>query len=334
MQSLFGSSSIRKIYRSSGGLSGRINIMANQQLNEKSSKRARRRDSADSRRSNRSIFVWAAAALIITLIVICGIYYYPRLSGYDSDSQKFVQTVFRGKIDVAEQLPSKPPLLADSKTSQENIPQNSPKNVDADITETNQTATNLSPPDKSITAETSPKKPAETEAAPENNVKDDIASEENIQNYAMPEIPVELETKPEKSVDVAKASESPRAPEPAVESQAPAAEATDERQILYREDWLLSQRSTDFTIQIMGVRNEKRIFDFIDRNQALNRAGIAYYKTSYKGKDWYPLLFGVYPTKDEANSAIRKLPPDLQKASPWIRKMSSIQRAIRKHANP
>ena len=101
---------------------------------------------------------------------------------------------------------------------------------------------------------------------------------------------------------------------------------------IYRENWLLTQNSAYYTIQILGVRNEKRLQDFVEENISSKEHNIAYYQTSYKGKDWYPLLYGVYASKTEASSAIKELPPTVQKVSPWIRRMSSVHRAIQRQS--
>ena len=101
-----------------------------------------------------------------------------------------------------------------------------------------------------------------------------------------------------------------------------------------REDWLLSQESSGYTIQILGVRNEKRLLNFIENALPSKINKLAYYQTSYKGKDWYPLVYGVYASQKEAASAMKQLPANIQKTSPWIRKMSSVQRAIRKRSKP
>ena len=101
---------------------------------------------------------------------------------------------------------------------------------------------------------------------------------------------------------------------------------------IHRENWLLTQNSAYYTIQILGVRNEKRLQNFVEENRLSKEDHIAYYQTSYKGKDWYPLLYGVYATKTEASSAMKELPPTVQKASPWIRRMSSVHRAIQKQS--
>jgi DamX protein len=318
--------------------------MADQQLNEDSSRRKRRQGSSGKPRSHRHIFIWAAAALIIVVIVLIGIYYYPGIS--KSESHRFAQTIFRGKIEYADQPQTTTPRISSSKFSQENI--SAPKKDISDTpilqTETSHTATGILTPNKVAEDTAAANKVAETTAAAEQD-DETLASAKQVVESSTPAVQIaEDKTSATKAADttasaikpieIATASEPLPATKPDVESNSSAEKEGADKQTVNREDWLLSQRSSDFTIQIMGVRNENSIIEFIDRKLALAPTDIAYYKTSYKGKDWYPLLLGVYPTKKEANSAMKLLPPDLQKASPWIRKMSSIQRAIRKQTNP
>jgi DamX protein len=101
-----------------------------------------------------------------------------------------------------------------------------------------------------------------------------------------------------------------------------------------REKWLLSQNSAYYTIQILGVHDEKRLLRFIKSDLPEPGTNLAYYQTSYKGKDWYPLLYGVFPSQKEASSALKKLPVHIQKSSPWIRKLSSVHKAIQQQTKP
>ena len=65
--------------------------------------------------------------------------------------------------------------------------------------------------------------------------------------------------------------------------------------------------------------------NFVKDHKLLLNQNVAYYKTAYKGKQWYPLLYGVYPTKADATDAVRELPGKVQKSIPWIRKFSPFQ---------
>jgi len=107
-----------------------------------------------------------------------------------------------------------------------------------------------------------------------------------------------------------------------------------EERIIHSEKWLLSQESSYYTIQLMGARKELLLFDFVERNQLLKQDEIAFYQTTFKDKPWFQLLYGVYATKKDAQSAADNLPPKIRESSPWIRRMSAVQKAIRIRAAP
>ncbi len=97
---------------------------------------------------------------------------------------------------------------------------------------------------------------------------------------------------------------------------------------IYRESWLLDQDSSFYTLQVLGVRNEESLLNFIKVHKLLQNQNVAYYKTVNRSKQWYPLLYGVYPTKSEAADAVRELPDKIQKSIPWIRKIAAIQNEV------
>jgi len=114
----------------------------------------------------------------------------------------------------------------------------------------------------------------------------------------------------------------------------PSGKKDPQKDAVYREKWLLSQNSSFYTIQIMGVHDEGRLLRFIKSDLPATRTNLAYYQTSYKGKDWYPLLYGVFASPKEASSAMKKLPTHIQESSPWIRRLSSVQKALQKQSKP
>ena len=101
---------------------------------------------------------------------------------------------------------------------------------------------------------------------------------------------------------------------------------------IYRESWLLDQDTSFYTLQVLGVRNEESLLNFIKAYNLLQNQNVAYYQTVYRGKQWYPLLYGVYPTKSAAADAVKALPDKVQKSIPWIRKISAIQKEVKAEA--
>ena len=110
-------------------------------------------------------------------------------------------------------------------------------------------------------------------------------------------------------------------------------EKTQER-IIHGEKWLLSQGSSYYTIQLMGARKEALLFNFVERNQLLEKNKIAYYQSTFEDKVWFQLLYGVYATKKDAQAAADNLPLEIRKSSPWIRRLSAVQKTIRGRSCP
>lgn len=91
----------------------------------------------------------------------------------------------------------------------------------------------------------------------------------------------------------------------------------------YREDWVRQRPSTHFSLQLLGVRDERSLLAFLKRTAL--PVPVAYYQTEYKGGPWWVLLQGDYPTRAAARQGIEALPASLRKAQPWPRSFSEIQ---------
>ena len=96
-----------------------------------------------------------------------------------------------------------------------------------------------------------------------------------------------------------------------------------------REDWLMKQSSTAWTLQILGSHNESSVRKFI-RDNRLSADKTTYYRTKWKNKDWYVVLYGIYKNKDIAVSRINDLPRAIRFGKPWPRKIGQIQQTLRK----
>lgn len=108
----------------------------------------------------------------------------------------------------------------------------------------------------------------------------------------------------------------------------PSSSAADDRdEGVYRPGWLLSQNPRQFTLQILSTRKEKTILALVKKNDLVHQG--AYYHTFYKGKNWYTLTYGIYESADEAEKSVQKLPPDIQKNTPWARSLLSVHDAIK-----
>ncbi|MCB1858789.1 MAG: SPOR domain-containing protein [Gammaproteobacteria bacterium] len=94
------------------------------------------------------------------------------------------------------------------------------------------------------------------------------------------------------------------------------------------EAWLLRQRPDHYTLQLIAVRDEKGIDQFIRRHQ-LRGGTVASFRSLRNGAPWFSVVSGVYPSRTEATEALAKLPQGLSGQGAWPRTFGSIQEAIR-----
>jgi len=92
------------------------------------------------------------------------------------------------------------------------------------------------------------------------------------------------------------------------------------------EAWLWSQDPRRYTLQLLGGRNDKSIQQFIKKHKLRDKA--IYFHTRHNQRNWYALVYGTYSNRQEALQAIKKLPPELQKTSPWARSFASIHKDL------
>ena len=282
---------------------------------------------------------------------------------------KIAQNLFRKKIQAVEQ-PVKPPTKMESRPPVEKkaVP-SQPTDAPLEMSELQRETEPVQPAETQTKIETTP---PVAKAVP-SQLTDAQLEISEPQQETEPVQPAETHTKIETTPPMAKAvssqpmvappeiSEPQQETEQSVSSQPAVApseqrelpEKTDLRQaearpqpvkedvikkteerIIHSEKWLLSQEPFHYTIQLMGARKEALLFNFVEENQLLEQNEIAFYQTTFKDKPWFQLLYGVYATKKDAQSAAEKLPPKIRKSSPWIRRLSAVQKAIRGKTSP
>jgi len=95
----------------------------------------------------------------------------------------------------------------------------------------------------------------------------------------------------------------------------------------HREDWLLQQSTGRYSLQLLGSRQEDSILQYIEQNK-LDPQRCAYYRGTFKGGDWYVLVYGVFADRESALAARSALPARVQKEKPWPRSLASVHTAI------
>ncbi|WP_455206335.1 AAA family ATPase [Kaarinaea lacus] len=91
--------------------------------------------------------------------------------------------------------------------------------------------------------------------------------------------------------------------------------------------WVMQQNPEHFTLQLVTGRQQATIDRFITKH-GLEPQSVAYFYSKRNEKNWHNLIYGVYPDRTTVNSAIKQLPPELADVKPWIRQYRSIQSEI------
>jgi len=92
---------------------------------------------------------------------------------------------------------------------------------------------------------------------------------------------------------------------------------------------ILTFKSTDFTMQLLGSHKEESIQKILDKLPGESKS--MYFQKTRQGAPWYVLIYGNYPDRDSANAATSTLPNELKGFKPWVRGVSGIQDTIKEN---
>lgn len=92
--------------------------------------------------------------------------------------------------------------------------------------------------------------------------------------------------------------------------------------------WVMAQNPSYYTLQLASSTKKALIQKYYSENNLAGKAG--YYRSHRSGEDWYALVYGAYPSVQEAKAAIESLPADLKKWSPWVRNIQAIRNIMLK----
>ncbi|WP_261977934.1 SPOR domain-containing protein, partial [Marinobacter sp. F3R11] len=85
----------------------------------------------------------------------------------------------------------------------------------------------------------------------------------------------------------------------------------------YVELQQLRNRSKGWTIQLVAGNLEQTALNVISRYPSLDE--MVYTLGERKGEPWFMVFYGNYSTKDEARTAVDRLPDSLVSRPPWVR---------------
>jgi DamX protein len=95
----------------------------------------------------------------------------------------------------------------------------------------------------------------------------------------------------------------------------------------HNEAWILQQRSTDYTFQLMGSWEHVEVVEFIDKYALAG--DVAEFQSMRNGRVWYALIYGVYSDKKTALQASKQWPAPLNTLPSWLRRFDSVQKQIK-----
>ena len=94
------------------------------------------------------------------------------------------------------------------------------------------------------------------------------------------------------------------------------------------EQALLAPES-GYIVQLLGSHSSSGAESFRDQWRSQVTGSLYRYQTTYKGKDWFVVVSGVYSSRAEAKAAVNAMPAQLRKQSPWVRPVGDVQKVIR-----
>lgn len=94
-----------------------------------------------------------------------------------------------------------------------------------------------------------------------------------------------------------------------------------------QEKTILGWDGSEYTLQLVGLSNEKAAHDFIAAQP--NKKDLLLFKSLRQGKDWFVVVMGHFASSAKARQIIESLPESQKKASPWPREVKVIQKEIR-----
>ena len=95
---------------------------------------------------------------------------------------------------------------------------------------------------------------------------------------------------------------------------------------IHGPEWILAQDKGSYTLQLMATHEKNVLQDYINKITELHHQA-AYYQMKRNGKNWYGLVYGIYPSPATAKRASKGLPKFLGK--PYMQQLNTVQSRIR-----
>lgn len=90
--------------------------------------------------------------------------------------------------------------------------------------------------------------------------------------------------------------------------------------------WLEAAPDKHYTAQLIGSRSPDALEKFVSKNGLGDHAELL--QTQRDGRDWYLIVYGEFPSRSAANTALRKLPDAVRKHGGWVRTIGEIRKLL------
>ncbi|AFJ02923.1 Sporulation domain protein [Methylophaga frappieri] len=92
-------------------------------------------------------------------------------------------------------------------------------------------------------------------------------------------------------------------------------------------NWVMQQNAVHYTFQLMGSWDRTEIDRFVQHHDL--QEDYAIFASLREGKNWYALIYGVYPNKRAAVQASKNWAAPLSGISTWLRRFQGVQQQIK-----
>ncbi len=150
---------------------------------------------------------------------------------------------------------------------------------------------------------------------------------------SQPAKPVSVKTQPMKALEpVAKLVEKPgkpvlakTPPEPpkVASAQPPAAPAAKPIFGVRDDNWFQQRKPGEYVLQLFGAHDRAAVLTYLQ--DSTDRSQLSWFVTTFKGRPWYVVCYGLYPDRSSARSQAQRLAPEYRRYSPWARSIGDIQ---------
>lgn len=240
---------------------------------------------------------------------------------FDGDSSKKVDTKVTSSVPVAAQASStvnSQPVISTAATSSIGV-------VAASSIATEDYKSSAAIQSAAVSSVANPGDSTRSQAAVKQQVVP-LAQTSELQN----EIPKPKPNVSSSVKDIPKAQVSSEPTKAAAKQKSEASVAQDIKtaQLLSdQEKTILDWNASEYTLQLMGLSNEKAARDFLSAQP--NKKDLLLFRSKRAGKDWFVVVTGHYASSAKARQAMQDLPESQKKASPWPREIKIIQQEIR-----